>query len=158
MRKRNNYAIGEVWYDHAGNQCVNRVDGSIHVQTINNDPSLTVQSEGDQLDLNVIVKRFMKTGVMSNIRTDQPMFGDFTNIKDYQTAVIALQDADEQFMTLPSQIRKRFENDPHKLLAFLQDEKNLQEAIALGLVDKPQAQKMPQGESTPSDATPKSEG
>lgn len=152
--KRNNYEVGEIWYDNAGNRCFNREDGTISVQTVNEEPSLTIQSEKDNCDLNVIVNKFLKTGMMTNIRKDQPRYGDFTGVSDYQSAVIAVQDAEEQFMELPATIRKRFDNDPQKLLSFVLDDSNRDEAIKLGLVEKPQATQVPQGEATPPSVTP----
>lgn len=40
----------------------------------------------------------------------------------------------QRFEALPSQLRLRFENDPGKLLAYLDDPKNRPEAVRLGLV------------------------
>ena len=51
-------------------------------------------------------------------------------------------------MALPAQIRSRFENDPAKLIDFLDNSENLDEAIKLGLVSKfeelPQVVEVPQ--------------
>jgi phage internal scaffolding protein len=54
-------------------------------------------------------------------------------------------------MALPAQIRSRFDNDPAKLIDFLENEQNHDEAIKLGLVNPPG--EMPQVvESTPEKA------
>jgi len=149
---------GEVWYDHAGNECSYRENGTLRVTTINNEPTMTIQSERDNCDLNVIVNRYLKTGVMSNLRTDQPIYGDFSHVNDYQSAMIAVREANEQFMELPALIRKRFNNDPHELLLFMGNPNNRSEAIELGLVPKPQADQMPQGDGTPPVVTPAAGG
>ena len=47
-------------------------------------------------------------------------------------------DAQTSFDNMPSHIRNKFENDPQKLIDFLSTEKNLEEAQALGLVNKPE--------------------
>ena len=57
-----------------------------------------------------------------------------------------LSNARESFAMLPSSIRKRFDNDPGLLLAFLDDENNREEAFSLGLI--------PQNGSTPTRIDP----
>lgn len=99
------------------------------------DKSLTQQHQKDEADINVIVKRFGLTGeVPSNIRI--PQYGDFTGISDYHTAMQAIKVADEAFMSLPANLRKRFNNNPEEFVSFCSDEKNREEAIKLGLVKK----------------------
>lgn len=151
---KNRLVSGSTFYDRAGNFCLVRDNGTIEVTTVNNDPSLAVQSEKDSCDINKIVSKFKSTGVMTNVRTDQPLFGDFSDLVDIQTQRIRMQDAQEAFMTLPAQIRKRFSNDPVELINFLNDENNRPEAIKLGLIDEkkinntpPQeGDKLPQGD------------
>ena len=46
-------------------------------------------------------------------------------------------DAQNAFDQLPSEVRNKFHNDPAKLIGFLKDEKNNEEAYALGLKNKP---------------------
>lgn len=138
---------GEVWYDHAGNECHYRKNGSICVRTINNEPSLAVQSERDKCDLNIIKSIYDKTGIMNNVRTDQPRYGDFTSSRDYHDVLFRAQQAQEDFLLLDAHIRARFDNDPGKLLDFVADPKNAAEAVQLGLMVSPQADQVPQGDT-----------
>lgn len=64
-------------------------------------------------------------------------YGDFSNAPDYLDARMSLINAQKAFDGLSSEIRKRFGNDPLQLLAFLDDKKNKDEAIRLGLIDPP---------------------
>lgn len=130
-----NFCVGEVWLDHAGNRCTMRDNGTIEVTTLNEEPSMTIQSEKDSCDINKILSKFNKTGVMSNVSTAMPQQGDFTDVVDYQSALNQVIAAQESFMTLPAQLRKRFANDPGQLLSFLEDPENRSEAISLGLVN-----------------------
>ena len=41
------------------------------------------------------------------------------------------------FAQLPSELRKRFHNDPAELVVFMSDSANVEEAISLGLMSKP---------------------
>lgn len=100
------------------------------------DEGLTIQHFRDECDINTIVKRFGLTGELPQ-NLSMPTYGDFRGISDYQTALNLVMEANRNFMTLPAELRARFENDPQQLLAFLDDEKNRAEAIELGLVKAP---------------------
>jgi len=100
------------------------------------DPGHTQQQFKDECDINEIVRRFGLTGELpDNYRA--PLVGDFTNVTDYQTALNAILAADEAFYQIPPETRARFNNDPQQLMAFLDDDKNRDEAQKLGLL-KPQ--------------------
>lgn len=149
-KKGKAYAVGEIWFDHAGNECFYRDNGTLSVRTINTEPSMAIQSERDKCDLNIIKAIYDRTGVMNNIRTDAPKYGDFTTACDLHTARLRVQEAEAEFMTLPALVRARFYNDPGSLIDFLADERNREEAMSLGLipnpVGSPQATQVPQGE------------
>ena len=100
------------------------------------DESLAQQHQRDECDINYILKQFNVTGVLPQSPVS-PKYGDFTGIGDYQTALNRVIAADDEFMTLPAQLRARFENDPENLINFLNDENNRDEAIQLGLVERP---------------------
>lgn len=100
------------------------------------DPSLAVQSERDEVDINTIVRRFGLTGRLpDDVRL--PQYGDFTGITDYREALHAVMAADEAFMKLPAELRGRFHNDPQAFLVFCSDEKNREELGRLGLLKPP---------------------
>lgn len=98
--------------------------------------SLTQQEFKDECDINEIVRRFGLTGQLpDNYRA--PVSGDFTGISDFKTAMDAVRAAQDRFMEMPAELRARFDNDPQKLIGFLDDEKNREEAIKLGILNKP---------------------
>ena len=97
------------------------------------DPSLAQQNFKDESDINYIVRQFGLTGELPG-QTISPQYGDFTGVLDYHSAVNAVLAAQDEFMDLPAQMRSRFDNDPAKLIDFLQNEENREEAIKLGLV------------------------
>ena len=107
---------------------------------VNNEPSMTQQHFKDECDINQILARYQKTGILVEPGVGSglsPVFGDFTDVVDYQTAQNAIIDVQETFAQLPSSLRARFDNDPAALLAFLGKEENRNEAISLGLVNPP---------------------
>lgn len=106
------------------------------------DPSRAQQQFRDECDINTIVERFGLTHeVPAGAR--MPSYGDFTGISDFHSAMTAVRQAQEQFMQLPAQLRERFANDPQRLLVFLADSDNRDEAIKLGLVEAPEASQAP---------------
>ncbi|AXH73969.1 MAG: internal scaffolding protein [Microviridae sp.] len=143
-------SLGEVWLDKAGNECFFRDDGTISCRTVNDEPTLTIQSERDKCDLNIIKTIYDRTGVMNNVRTDAPRYGDFSSSDDYHSMVLRAQEAQDDFMQLPADLRARFSNDPGKLIEFVRNPNNALEAVKLGLMtspgDSPQANQVPQGD------------
>jgi len=103
-----------------------------------NDPlsrSLTQQHFAEECDIGNIVDRINKSGVMPP-DMGSPRYGDFSNIPDYQSSLNAVNAANAAFAALPAEIRDRFKNDPTLLLEFIHDDKNYDEAVKLGLIDK----------------------
>lgn len=103
---------------------------------------LVEQSHRDSCDINFIMKKYEKTGQVQHVMDRMPNFGDFENI-DYQSSLNAVIQAQDTFMSMPAELRKRFENDPGKFLEFTQDPKNVSEMIKLGL-----ATEVPQADAT----------
>lgn len=99
------------------------------------DPTLAQQSARDEADINVIVDRFMKTGLMPEVST-MPQFGDFTGISNYHESLNNVIAAQEAFDSLPAKIRSRFDNDPAQFMDFFGDEKNIDEAVELGIAKR----------------------
>jgi phage internal scaffolding protein len=111
------------------------------------DASLAQQHFKDECDINNILRQFNLTGVLPESPLS-PRYGDFTGIGDYHSALNQVIAAEDEFMSLPANIRARFENDPAQLIEFLDKPENKNEAIELGLVNKsaemPQAVELPQ--------------
>lgn len=142
-------SAGEIWFDKAGNECFFRENGTLSCRTVNDEPSMTVQSEKDSCDFNKIYAKYTKTGLMTNLRRDPPRYGDFSSAVDYHDSLLRAQQAEDAFMQLPATVRARFDNDPGKVIDFLNDPNNRPEAVKLGLVASPQAVQVPQGDSSP---------
>ena len=61
------------------------------------------------------------------------MYADLTQAGDYQSSMDKIIKAQDAFLTLPSDVRKRFGNDPQAFLAYMDDPANMEESIKLGL-------------------------
>lgn len=109
----------------------------------NDEPSLTQQHFKDDSDINNIMARYQKTGVLVDPLTQttrKPMFDDFSDLGDFRDHQQAVIEAQDMFMELPSKLRARFANDPAELLQWLSDPANKDEAIELGLFSNPSAE------------------
>jgi len=98
------------------------------------DKSLTRQSEKAESDINNILKRYEKTGLLPEMIKDNPVYGDFCDVPSYMDAVEIVSKAQEQFDNLDAQVRARFWNDPAKFLEFCTNDANREEMGRLGLL------------------------
>lgn len=100
------------------------------------DESLALQSEKDDADINVIVKRFGLTGQLpDDLR--MPVSGDFTQVPDFHTAMNLVRQTQEEFLKVPAEVRAEFGNDPQAFMAFFEKEENRERAQKLGLLKPP---------------------
>lgn len=95
----------------------------------------TKQAHKDECDVNKIVKRFEKTGVLAHTAATQAAYGDFSPI-EYRDAVEIVMKADNAFYELPARVRARFGNDPQAFLEACENPAMRDELEALGLLDK----------------------
>lgn len=96
-------------------------------------PGRTKQSFKAECDINQIMARFRKTGTVDFTNKHEPRYGDVTAF-EYQSAVCTVAAAKSMFNDMPSHLRARFENEPARFLAFVNDERNRAEAEQLGLL------------------------
>jgi phage internal scaffolding protein len=116
------------------------------------DASLTQQQFKEEADINTIVNRFLKTGVLPTPNTF-PQYVDFEGVFDYQSAMNLVRAADESFMRMDAKVRSRFNNSPQEFLEFFADPANIEEATRLGLaIPQPSAVTKVTEEATPSKA------
>lgn len=114
-----------------------RPDGSRRVYTEITGVSKTDQSQKEACDVNNIMSRYKKTGQITHLAKKQGVYADLTQISDLQSAIQQVQQAKTAFMTLPAELRAQLNNDPAKLVEFLQNPKNDELAIKYGLKDAP---------------------
>lgn len=100
-------------------------------------PSMTKQSMKDECDINNIMARFHKRGVLTHVNRFEGQYGEFGDGISFHQAQETLVKAQEAFDTLPAAIRSRFKNDPAEFLDFVNDEANREEMYDLGLADRP---------------------
>lgn len=97
---------------------------------------MTKQSFKDECTISKIVEKAEKTGQLPAMIAADPQYGDFSSVPDYQSALNLVLKAEEQFNALSAAVRDRFDNDPSKFLAFMEDSKNVDEAVRMGLATR----------------------
>jgi len=97
-------------------------------------PSMTKQSFKDECDINILMSRYERTGVLDFVNEHEAHYGDISPIEFHEAMNIVAQ-GKSMFEAMPGALRARFENEPAKFLEFVQDERNRDEAVSLGLVN-----------------------
>lgn len=94
----------------------------------------TQQSFKDECDVNNIMKKFERTGMLEHLNEFQGNYGDFTDVpQSYHDAVNQVLAAQDMFMTIPAKVRAEFQNDPGLFLNFVDDPANADRMVELGL-------------------------
>lgn len=114
-----------------------RPNGTIRVQTIFEDVSMADDTLANESDVNYIMQKYKKTGSITHYNKKVASYGDFTMPRDLQSAFEAVDNAKKAFSQLPAVVREKFKNNPVVLEQWLNDPKNLNEAVELGLINKP---------------------
>lgn len=111
--------------------------------------SLTQQHHKEQCDVNSIMKKYRNTGLIEHVSRYQGSYGDFVNAPDYHTALNKMIEADAMFLTVPSDIRELFDNDPGRFLEFVMNDENEDEMRELGLLPKRPKEPSPEAAEAP---------
>lgn len=91
----------------------------------------------EESDVNVIMARWRKTGILPSGNAKEPMYGDFSNAGDYLEMTGKVTAAKDSFQALPAKIRSRFHHNPGELIDFMADPANEEEAIEMGVIPDP---------------------
>ncbi len=101
-------------------------------------PSETKQSFQDETDINNVLAKYQKTGLIDHVRDHGGVYADMPGYDDFHHAMNVVTDAQQMFNDLPATVRRRFGNDPSEFLEFVADEGNRDELIKLGVIAEPE--------------------
>lgn len=110
-----------------------RKNGTKRVYFQNEKPSRVQAQFQKECDVNEILKKYKKTGMLTHTAKTQLQYMDHTQLPDLHTAMIQLTTAQQTFDALPAELRKRFANSPAEMYEFLANPDNNEEAVKLGL-------------------------
>ena len=103
--------------------------------------ALTEQSHKNECDINLILAQFMETGLMPNMRNNNPQYGDVSEI-DFQDIQNQLANAKSLFEELPEHVKDKFDNEPFKFLQFAENPENNQALVDMGLANAPKKERL----------------
>lgn len=114
-------------------------------------PSLAVQDEKDETDINYIVNKYAdgQKGIATLDLGDSSQyaylqFGDATLPGDYSTALELVSGVREEFYSLPAYVRAKFGHDPMNFISQLNDPETLEYLQREGLYDSNYTSNKPQ--------------
>ncbi|WP_167519421.1 hypothetical protein [Intestinirhabdus alba] len=116
------------------------------------EPTLTQQHFAQETDINQIVRRAINTGDVSVFTpADRSEFYDCTVYEDYQSSLHFLKEIEDDFSSLPSDIRRQFNDRADNYVRFMTDPANVGKAVELGLLQGGEKSKPQASASDPSD-------
>jgi len=115
--------------------------------------SMTKQEYGDETNINTIVERWAKTGLLTSMNTGTPLYADVSEVPDFRGSLDVIRKTQEAFDSLPPKLREKFNNSAEQLIDFISKAENRQEAVKLGLIQDEGIQ-TPKGEKTPLESKP----
>ena len=115
------------------------------------EPSMTQQHFKDETMIDNILQKYAETGFLTDPFTPKRpiQFGDFSDVKDFQTAQNAIALATEYFESLPANVRASFGNSPQEFLNALNDPEQRSKLEELGFV-APEEAKAPEPKASES--------
>lgn len=93
---------------------------------------MTKQAFKDECNINKIIAKYQKTGAITHLNKNAPQYGYATSL-DFREALEVVKEGQRLFDELPANIRKICDHDPAKFLEFVQDPKNKDQLVELGL-------------------------
>ena len=96
--------------------------------------SRTQQHFKEECEIINIIKRHDRNGIIEHVQRGQARYGDFSEVHDYRQALDSVRDANEEFMQIPSDIRKKFDNDPGKFYEFVSNPDNKDQLKEMGFI------------------------
>jgi len=101
-------------------------------------PSMTKQSFAKECNINNIMARYEKTGIVEHVMEMPGQFGDVSEPLEYQEALNKVNAARSLFDSLPAQVRAKFDNEPFLFLEFAQNPENYGKLVEMGLAVAPE--------------------
>lgn len=70
-------------------------------------PTLTEQHHARACDINTIMAKYVRTGLIEHLSQYEPRFGDVSNV-DFQEAMFLVKEVESEFANLPAYVRAHY--------------------------------------------------
>lgn len=94
---------------------------------------MTKQAFRDDVDINLIVKRYGQNGMFDHLERREATYGDFSRSTNLHEAMNLVKAAEAEFEELPAEVRTLANNDPVQYYAMLAEEKETQALKRAGM-------------------------
>ena len=84
----------------------------------------TQQQHKEECDINSLLRRYEKTGIMTHLQKYEGRYGDFSGENDLYEAGLQIKVATDMFMELPAIVRQKFANNAGAFIDFVTDPDN----------------------------------
>lgn len=98
----------------------------------------TEQHHKDNCEIDNILRKYDKTGLITHVNRATAEYGDFTLVNEYQESLNTVINAENAFMELPAHVRKKFGNDAGAFFEYATDPANKDGMVELGLATPPE--------------------
>lgn len=95
--------------------------------------SLTEQQFAEESQIINKIRKYDSQGFFDSINRNPAQYNDFTQVRDLADAIDQIEEARDAFQTIPSDVRKKFNNSPSEFFEFASKESNYDELVKLGL-------------------------
>lgn len=104
--------------------------------------SLTHQSFKEDADINNVLAKYERTGISDQVKRETAKYMDVSSAPDLQDAFEIVRQAEEAFLSMDAELRKRFGNDPVRFVEWVQDPANASEIAEAGLLAEEEAERV----------------
>lgn len=101
-------------------------------------PGRTRQDQKDSCDINLIMRKYLKRGILPRINAKTPVYDDFSTVLSYHESLDRIARADALFAALPAELRANCKNDPALLIEYVESGDHVDELVDLGVMEAPE--------------------
>lgn len=123
-------------------------------QTINDEPSKTKQADAKRADISEILRKYEQVGIVEHLSQVDGKYMDVSEFTDFQDAMLQLQVAEEEFLTLPSKVRELFNHSVEQWLDAAHDPEKVKELEMM--INPPKEVTTPAQPEAPASPSPES--
>ena len=103
-----------------------------HTTKLEQGELITEQNTKDDADINLVLQRYDRDGVITHTSTRKGTYDDIPSI-DFQQAQEIIANANSMFEQFPAHVRAEFDNSPEKFLKAAEDPSKKDLFVELGL-------------------------
>lgn len=99
------------------------------------DDGRTQQHFGEKVDINNIVAKYRKTGIIEHVKRAKERYGDFTDLANYANNLDKVAKAQQSFEMLPAELRNHFKNSISGFFDYIKNPNNREQCEKWGIFE-----------------------